>query len=176
MKPILFVFVAAMTVFAADAPYRDPGIGRVVQIAIVCKDVNACAQRWSQLLGKPAPPARTTVPGDQAKLTYEGKPSKGQAKLTFFNVGPDLTLELIEPVGPDTFWKEHLDRWGESVHHIAFKVKDLDKTIDSFNQQGMPVIQRGRFDGNNGEYCYVDSRGKLGVAVELLHWDDPAKN
>jgi methylmalonyl-CoA/ethylmalonyl-CoA epimerase len=176
MKSFLFVFLSAGITFAAEAPYRDPGIGKVVQIAIVCKDVDACAQRWSQLLGKAAPAARTTVPGDEAKVTYHGRPSKGQAKLTFFDVGQGLTLELIQPVGPDTSWKEYLDRWGEGVHHIAFKVKDLDKTIQSFDQQGMPLIQRGRFDKNNGDYCYMDSKDKLGVTVELLHWDDPAKN
>jgi Glyoxalase/Bleomycin resistance protein/Dioxygenase superfamily len=176
MKPVFLLSLAVATAFAADAPYRDPGIGKVVQIAIVCKDVNACAQCWSQLLGKPAPPPRTTVPGEQANVTYRGKPSKGQGKLTFFDVGQGVALELIQPVGPDTFWKEHLDRWGEGVHHIAFKVKDLEKTIDSFTQQGMPLIQRGRFDKNNGDYCYMDSKSKLGVTVELLHWDDPAKN
>ena len=172
----LFVLFNVAVMFAQSPAYRDPGIGKVVQIAIVCKDVNACSQRWSRLLGKPAPPARTTVPGHEAKVMYHGKPSEGQGKLTFFSMGQDLTLELLEPVGPDTFWKEHLDRWGESVHHIAFKIKDLDKTIDSFNQEGMPLIQRGRFDTNNGDYCYMDTKGKLGVTIELLHWDDPSKN
>ena len=175
MKALFILFSTAMT-FAQGPAYRDPGIGKVVQIAIVCKDVDASSQRWSRLLGKPAPPAHTTVPGHEAKVMYHGKPSEGQGKLTFFNIGQDLTLELLEPVGPDTFWKEHLDRWGEGVHHIAFKVKDLDKTIDSFHKEGMPLIQRGRFDKNNGDYCYMDTKGKLGVTVELLHWDDPSKN
>jgi methylmalonyl-CoA/ethylmalonyl-CoA epimerase len=163
MKPIVFVLLS-ITMSAADLPYRDPGIGKVVQIAIVCKDVEACAQRWSQLLGKPAPPARTTVSGQEAKVTYHGEPSNGQAKLTFFDVGQGLTLELIQPVGPATSWKEYLDRSGEGVHHIAFKVRNLEKTIESFNQQGMPLIQRGRFDKNNGDYCYMDSQDNPGVA------------
>jgi hypothetical protein len=172
----LFALFSTVVMWAQGPTYRDPGIGKVVQIAIVYKDVDACSQSWSQLLGKPASPARTTVPGHEAKVTYRGKPSEGQGKLTFFNIGPDLTLELLEPVGPDTFWKEHPDRWGEGVHHIAFKVKDLAKTIDSFSKEGMPLFQHGRFDKNNGDYCYMDTKAKLGVTIELLHWDDPSKN
>jgi hypothetical protein len=176
MKFAVCLLLASTSALAADAPYRDPGIGKVVQIAIVCKDVNACAQHWSQLLGKPAPKPRTTLPGGEVHLTYRGKPSTGQATLTFFDVGQDLVVELIQPVGPDTHWKEFLDRNGEGVHHIAFKIRDLDKTIASFNEQGMPLIQRGRFDKNNGDYCYMDTKDKLGVTIELLHWDDPSKN
>lgn len=160
---------------AQEPAYRDPGIGKIVQIAIVCKDIDACSERWSRLLGQKAPAPRITVPGEQARVMYRGKPSKGQVKLTFFKTG-DAVLELMQPVGPDTHWKEHLDKAGEGVHHIAFKVVDLDKTLESLKQQGMPVIHRGRFDSNDGDYVYVESKDKLGVTIELLHWDDPAKN
>jgi hypothetical protein len=106
---------------------------------------------------------------------YRGKPSTGQVKLTFFRTG-EATLELMQPVGPDTHWKEHLDKFGEGVHHIAFRVKDLEKTLAGFEAEKMPVLHRGRFDSNDGDYVYVDSQDKLGVTVELLHWDNPARN
>jgi hypothetical protein len=35
----------------------------------------------------------------------------------------------------------------------------------------MPVTHRGRFNTHDGDYVYVDSQDKLGVTVELLHWD-----
>jgi catechol 2,3-dioxygenase-like lactoylglutathione lyase family enzyme len=143
---------------------------KIVQVAIVCKDVAACSQRWGRMLGVKAAPIRTTVPGKEAKVLYRGKPSEGQVKLTFFNTG-EAVLELMEPVGGPTSWKDQLDEHGESVQHVAFKVVDLDKTIKSLEQQGMPVIHRGRFDSNDGDYVYVDSADKLGVTVELLHWD-----
>jgi catechol 2,3-dioxygenase-like lactoylglutathione lyase family enzyme len=177
MKGIVLVMAAlsAGWISGQSPEYRDPGIGKIVQIAIVCKDVEACSARWSRLLGQPAPPPRTTVPGQQAKVIYRDKPSQGQVRLTFFKTG-DATLELMQPIGPDTHWKEHLDQHGEGIHHIAFKVKDLDKTLEALRKEGMPVLHRGRFDSNDGDYVYVDSRGKLGVTVELLHWDDPARN
>ena len=156
-------------------PYQDPGIGKIAQVAIVCKDLDACSARWAKLLGQPAPPPRTTLPGREVNVMYHGKPSTGQVRLTFFKTG-EATLELMQPVGPDTFWKEDLDRRGEGVNHIAFKVKDLEKTLEALKQQGMPLIQRGRFDSKDGDYAYVESKDKLGVTIELLHWDNPAKN
>jgi catechol 2,3-dioxygenase-like lactoylglutathione lyase family enzyme len=170
---ILPAMLSAATLLAQDL-YRDPGIGKIVQIAIVCKDIDACAARWSRLLGQPAPPPRTTVPGREAKVVYRGRPSDGQVRLTFFKTG-DAVLELMQPVGPDTHWKEHLDKHGEGVHHIAFKVENLEKSLDSLEKQGMPLLHRGRFDTDNGTYAYVDSLDKLGVTVELLHWDAPAR-
>ena len=40
--------------------------------------------------------------------TYRGKPSDAKAKLTFFQL-ENITIELIEPVGENSTWKEFLD-------------------------------------------------------------------
>jgi catechol 2,3-dioxygenase-like lactoylglutathione lyase family enzyme len=170
--PLAAIF-AALPVTALcqnKEPYIDPGMNKIVQVAIVCKDIEACSQRWARMLGQKVNPIRTTVPGREAKVLYRGKPSDGRLKLTFFNTGTAV-LELMQPVGGDTAWKEYLDRNGEGVQHIAFQVVDLEKTIQSLEQQGMPVIHRGRYDSNDGDYVYMDSQDKLGVTVELLHSD-----
>jgi methylmalonyl-CoA/ethylmalonyl-CoA epimerase len=151
-------------------PYVDPGMHKIVQVAIVCKDVDACSQRWSKMLGVKQSPVQTTLPGREVKVVFHGKPSNGQAKLAFYNTGQTV-LELVQPVGEGTAWKEFLDQNGEGVQHIAFEVQDLEKTIQSLAQQGMPVIHRGRYDENDGDYVYVDGREKLGVTLELLHTD-----
>ena len=166
--------LAATLPFAAVSqdrqPYVDPGMAKIVQVAIVCKNIDACSERWAGVLGVKRNEIHTTVPGHQAKVIYRGKPSEGRAKLTFFNAG-QVVLELMEPVGGDTSWKEFLDKNGEGVQHIAFQVQDLDKTIESFRERDMPVLHRGRYDSNDGEYVYVDSKSKLGVTIELLHSD-----
>jgi methylmalonyl-CoA/ethylmalonyl-CoA epimerase len=101
---------------------------------------------------------------------YRGKPSEGQAKLTFFNLG-QVVLELIEPVGEGTSWKEFLDKKGEGVQHLGFQVVDPDKATQALEQEGMPVLHSGRYDSDDGTYIYVDSQKALGVVIELLHSD-----
>jgi len=97
---------------SSDTKYQDPGLKKVVQIAIVVRDIEASSKRWADLLGMPVPAIRTTRPGHEVKMIYRGKSSEGQAKLTFFNLG-QVVLELIQPVGDGTSWKEYLDAKGE---------------------------------------------------------------
>jgi len=58
-----------------------------------------------------------------------------------------------------------------AFHHFGFEVEDLEKTGAAFQKERIPVLQRGRYDSNDGTYVYLDSHEKLGVIVELLHSD-----
>jgi len=171
MKKLAFVLALLPTLAPAQSPaYHDPGMKAVTQVAIVCRDIEATSRRWASVLGVAPPRILTIKPGNEAKLVYRGHPSNGRAKLAFLNLG-QVTLELIQPVGNDTAWKEFLDTHGEGVHHVAFQVADPDKTIKEFQAVGMPVQHQGRFDDDSGSYVYIDSAKALGVTLELLHTD-----
>lgn len=152
----------------------DPGLKTLVQVAIVCRDVEATSKRWAATLGVEAPKIRLTRPGREVKVMFRGRPSDGQAKIAFFRVG-QVSLELIQPVGRDTSWQEFLETSGEGVQHIAFQLVDLDKTVKRFESLGMPVVHQGRYDGDNGTYAYLNSQRALGVTLELLHSDPKQK-
>ena len=78
-------------------------------------------------------------------------------------------------MGKDTSWKLYLDQHGEGVQHLGFQVRDLDRAIANAQQSGMPVLHRGRYDKDNGDYVYVESEKALGVTIEFLHSDPPPK-
>ncbi|MGC8785466.1 MAG: VOC family protein [Armatimonadota bacterium] len=141
------------------------GSTTVAQIAIVVHNIEEACERWSRILGQPIPNVITTQPGNEVNMTYRGQPSNAQAKLAFFNLG-QVQLELIEPVGEPSTWKEALDKNGESVHHIAFWTEDMQTSAEFLKQHGIPVIQRG--DMGEGQYAYFDARNQLGVQIELL--------
>jgi catechol 2,3-dioxygenase-like lactoylglutathione lyase family enzyme len=174
MKKLVFVLVFLPAIAPAQSPaYYDPGIKVVTQVAIVCRDIEATSKRWAAVLGVEQPQIHTTKPGHEVKVMYRGHPSAGQARLAFIKLG-QVTLELIQPIGGDTSWKQFLDAHGEGVQHIAFQVADLDKTIKGFGDAGMPVLHHGRYDDDSGAYVYVDSAKALGVTLELLH-SEPKK-
>src|SRR5947209_3952597 len=163
------VLIGALVVcsFAADdaAPYRDPGLQRVAQVAIVCRDVEACSKRWAALFGLPAPTSfSTTKAGHEVGLTFQGKPSEARVKLAFLKAA-NLQMEFLEPVGAGSAWQEGLDKYGEGVHHLGFQVQDLEKTIAAFEKEGIGVVQRAHYDSNDGTYVYPDSRPKPGIMV-----------
>jgi methylmalonyl-CoA/ethylmalonyl-CoA epimerase len=177
MERIVCLLLAAAVVGAvgvAEAAEPGPGLGDVIQVAIVTKDIAATAKRWAAVLGQPVPEIRTTRPGHEVKMVYKGQPSDAQVKLAFLKSGP-LTIELLEPVGGPSSWKDGLDAHGESVHHLGFAVKDLDGSVAGLEKMGYPVLHRGRYDSDDGTYVYMGTEGSLGVTIELLHSDSSAK-
>lgn len=142
------------------------GTDVVTQIALVVHDIDATSEAYASLLGVDKPEAIMTDAYEHSGAEYRGQPTRARAKLAFFKVGPQLTLELIEPDHEPSTWREHLDQHGEGVHHIAFRVEDMDETVSRLDAAGMPLVQSGRFPG--GRYAYMDSRGALKTTLELL--------
>ena len=171
-KLVLFGVLFGMAAPALQSPVEppDPGMKTLVQVAIVSRNAEATAKQWAALLGVPMPKITLTRPGHEVKVIYRGRPSEGRAKLAFIPLG-QVTLEIIEPVGADTSWKEFLDKHGEGVQHIAFQVKDLEGSLRRLEKLGLTTLHRGRYDSDNGTYVYVDSQKALGVTLELLHSD-----
>lgn len=153
-----------------DVAYHDPGLKKVVQVALVVKDIEKSSRLWAELLGMPVPEIRTTRPGHEVKEIYRGQPSEGQVKLTFFDLG-QVVIELLQPVSEGTSWKEFLDTRGEGVQHLGFQVNDLEKTRAALEKEGYPVIHQGRYDSDDGTYVYHETLDALGVVIELLHSD-----
>lgn len=141
------------------------GSTTLAQVAIVVRDIEASARRWAAVLGMPVPNIIITDPGSEVHMTYRGAPSNAQAKLAFFNLG-QVQLELIEPVGGPSTWREALEKHGESVHHIAFWVEGMQRAVDFLREHSIPMCQRG--DMGDGQYAYFDAQEALGVVLELL--------
>jgi catechol 2,3-dioxygenase-like lactoylglutathione lyase family enzyme len=140
----------------------------VVQIGLIVRDVEATAQAYAELLGVEAPQWLLTGPEAQAHTRYRGAPTEARAKLAFFRLG-NLQLELIEPVGGPSTWREFLEAHGEGVHHIAFEVEHMQDQVAALAADGMPLVQRGDYTG--GRYAYIDSSEQLKVILELLEDD-----
>lgn len=141
----------------------------VTQVAIIVADIAKSAQEFAEFLGAPVPEIRQTGAIDVAQTRYRGKPSQARAKLAFFDVGQGLRLELIEPDEHPSTWREHLDKHGEGVHHIAFAIKGMKEKIGRLEAEGMSLVQTGEYKG--GRYAYIDAVGKLKTVIELLEND-----
>lgn len=143
------------------------GIGThiVTQIGLVVKDIEKSIDAYVDVLGLPRPQVIVTDAYDLAETNYRGKPSQAQAKLAFFNMG-QVQIELIEPIGEPSTWKEALDANGDGVHHIAFQIKDTGKVVAYLEGKGIHLVQQGKYTG--GMYSYVDASQSLGLVLELL--------
>ena len=148
---------------------RDLGNGKlrkIAQIALVVKDIERAKAVWARLLGVEEPAITETESWESTHMTFEGVPSEGRAKLSFFNF-ENIVLELIEPIGGPSTWQDFLEKRGEGIHHIAFQVEDLEETLERFEKIEVGIEQKGEFKG--GCYVYTDSKSELGAVIELLH-------
>ena len=138
---------------------------KMVQVGIIVKDITKSAQTWAEILGVDVPGITVAEGHHLNPTTYKGNRSDARAKLAFLQL-ENITIELIEPIGEPSTWKEFLDQEGEKIHHLGFNVKGMKDHVKSFEDFGIPLVQHGGWDG--GEYSYMDGREKLGVIIELL--------
>jgi methylmalonyl-CoA epimerase len=139
---------------------------RVIQIAIVVRDIERARAIWSELLGVEKQAIQETESWESTHMTFKGKPSKGRAKLTFLNL-ENLVLEFIQPVDGPSTWQAFLEKHGEGIHHIAFQVENLEETLEKFRKMGVKVEQKGDF--KEGCYVYTNPESDLVAIIELLH-------
>jgi catechol 2,3-dioxygenase-like lactoylglutathione lyase family enzyme len=137
-------------------------------VAFVTRDIEKTKEWCSEFFDMKLPETILTGPPSETAAEYLGRPSNARAKLAFFNFG-NVTLELIEPDGEPSCWREFLDRNGPGFHHFAFKVKGMKEKIVNFARGGYPLLQKGEFTG--GRYAYVDAEPQLGALIELLEFD-----
>lgn len=141
---------------------------KIVQIGIVVDDVEKYAQKYAKFFGVETPNVIISEKLDIAKTHYHGKQTKARVKQAFFNFD-NITIEVLEPVGGPSTWREFLENNGPGVHHIAFQVKGMDQRIDEMENRGADLIQQGQWTGGSGgRYAYFDSNDQLAVILELL--------
>lgn len=145
------------------------GTNIVAQIGILVHDIEKTSQAYADFLGVEKPAYIVTGEYSEALTEYMGKPSKARAKLAFFDIGPTIQLELIEPDRELSTWRNDLDRYGEGVHHIAFYIKGMKEKIAVLERNNMPLLQKGEYTG--GRYAYIDANEELKVVLELLEND-----
>jgi len=138
---------------------------RAVQIGIVVRNIGKASRLWAKLLGMDVPTPVETETEDVTHMTYQGGVSPGRAKLAFFAL-ENMTIELIEPIGGPSTWSDFLEKYGEGIHHVAFNVGDMAKSIEALKALGIGIEQRGDFTG--GCYAYTSPSGNLGAILELL--------
>ncbi|MBN2003371.1 MAG: VOC family protein [Anaerolineae bacterium] len=145
---------------------EQTGIGTnvVCQVGLVVKDIEKSAAAYSAVFGMPVPNIVVTDDYDKAQTVYRGKPTEARAKLAFFDMG-QVQVELIEPIGEPSTWKEALDAKGEGFHHLAFFVKGTDQVVAYLEGKGGALVQQGHYTG--GMYSYVDMPA-LHIVLELL--------
>jgi methylmalonyl-CoA epimerase len=84
------------------------------------------------------------------------------------------SVELLEPLGPDTTVGRFLDRRGPGLHHLAFRVPDLPAALDRLREAGVRLIDTEPRTGARGhQVAFLHPRSTGGVLIELVASPSP---
>ena len=88
-------------------------------------------------------------------------------RAAFFRVGNEVEVELIEPLGTDSGVARFLDKRGPGVHHICFKVDNVDDELQTMAKMGIEPIDRVGRNDITGRIGFLHPKSTKGVLIEF---------
>ncbi len=78
-------------------------------------------------------------------------------------------IQLVTPLGPNTPVGKFLERRGEGVHHVGYRVAEVGPVLERLRAMGVPLVDQAPRPGSWGTtVAFVHPRGFRGVLVELV--------
>ena len=92
-----------------------------------------------------------------------------KVKTAFFKVGnSDTKIELLEPTSPDSTIAKYIEKRGEGIHHIAFCVDDVEKSLRDAESKGVRLIDEHPRKGAEGlNIAFLHPKSTGGVLTEF---------
>ncbi len=81
----------------------------------------------------------------------------------------DGHVELLTPLGPDTPVGKFLARKGPGLHHVAYRVADVEQTLRTLSDAGLRLIDEQPRNGIRGSrVAFVHPASTGGVLTEIV--------
>ena len=78
-------------------------------------------------------------------------------------------IELLQPASPDSTVQKFLDKRGAGLHHIAYRVPDLEQALARLAAAGIRLIdERPRPGAGGHRVAFLHPSSTGGVLVELV--------
>jgi len=94
-----------------------------------------------------------------------------KVKTAFFQVG-ETKIELLESTDPQGPIGRFLEKKGQGVHHLAFAVDDVNKSLTELDEKGVQVIDKTARKGAEGlNIGFLHPKSTMGVLTEICGKD-----
>jgi len=106
---------------------------------------------------------------DQLGMTFEGteEVAEQRVRVAFLKVG-ESRIELLEPTSPDSPVAKFLEKNGEGIHHLAYEVADIAKSLKELEAQGVRLIDKEPRNGAHGsQIAFLHPKASGGVLTEI---------
>jgi methylmalonyl-CoA/ethylmalonyl-CoA epimerase len=130
---------------------------KIDHIGVAVQSIEATRKLYQDLLG----------------LEYAGSETVAEQKVTtaFFPVG-DTEVELLESTAPDGPIAGYLEKRGEGVQHIAFRVENIEEALVELKAKGVRLIdEKPRRGAGGAKIAFLHPKSTYGVLLELCERD-----
>ncbi|HJR98044.1 MAG TPA: methylmalonyl-CoA epimerase [Actinomycetota bacterium] len=123
-------------------------------VGIAVPDLEAAVGEYRRLLG--------VEPSHRERVEDQGVDE------VLFAVGSSF-VQLLGALGPDTPVGRSLATRGPGVHHVAYRVTDIEEALAHLRDEGARLIDEAPRSGSRGtSIAFVHPRSLGGVLVELV--------
>lgn len=129
-------------------------LSAIDHVGIAVEDIDAALSVYRDLMGMP--------------LVHRETVSDQGVDAALLDVG-DSHVELVAPLGPDTTVAKFIARKGSGLHHIAYRVSDIQATLDALRESGARLIdERPRTGIRGSRVAFVHPASSGGVLTEIV--------
>jgi methylmalonyl-CoA/ethylmalonyl-CoA epimerase len=90
-----------------------------------------------------------------------------KVRVAFLPIG-DTEIELLESTQPDGPIAKFIEKKGEGIQHIAFRVEDIHAALEDMRQKGVRLIdEQPRYGAGGAKIAFLHPKSTHGVLVEL---------
>ena len=126
---------------------------KIDHLGIAVKSIDSGRNFWTDVLG----------------LEFEGTETveAQKVKTAFFPVG-ESEVELLESTAPDGPVAKYIEKRGEGIQHVAFRVENLEDALAELKEKGIRLIdEKPRTGAGGAKIAFLHPKATAGVLVEL---------
>jgi methylmalonyl-CoA/ethylmalonyl-CoA epimerase len=123
-------------------------------VGIAVADLGSAVELYSRTFG--------IEPAHRERVESQG------VEEVLFAVGSSY-VQLLGALGPDTPVGRFLEREGPGVHHVGYRVHDVEQALSRLRSEGIALIDESPRPGSrNTTIAFVHPRSMGGVLIELV--------
>lgn len=95
-----------------------------------------------------------------------------KVRACFLPVG-ESRVELLEPTDPEGVIAKFLDKRGPGLHHVAYRVPDIESALALLKERGVRLIdETPRIGAGGARIAFLHPKATDGVLTELVQRDE----
>lgn len=132
-------------------------VSKIDHIGIAVKNLDEAIKFYEEVLG---------IECVSTEVVEEQK-----VKVAFLPIG-DTEIELLESTEEGGPIDRFIEKRGEGVQHIAYKVDNIEESLEKMKDLGMRLIdEKPRYGAGGAKIAFLHPKSTYGVLVELCERD-----